>query len=1091
MGNAERFLGKGFDFGDWRVDPESNSLYRDGQRRQLEPRAMEVLALLCRHAGEVLSADAILDACWGGIPTGDNPLHKILTQLRQALGDSATTPRYIETIRKRGYRAIAPVQVETPVQRWTGAPFRGLDAFGPDDAAIFHGRRQATEQLVEVARQQIEAGCALVAVLGPSGSGKSSLVQAGLVARLRAAPVPGILLADTLVLDCADLGSVGLFDALGSVLLDAEVDGSALFANTSAAGLGARVRDDLPGVVAQLQASRPGIGLCLFVDHLEALFRHAQLGEWERAHFIAALEALARSGRVLVVLACRNDFYPELMTSAPLCALKARGGHFDLAAPGPAEIAQIIRLPAQAAGLRFETDAASGARLDDVLCSDAAGSGDLLPLLEYCLHELYRRRAEDGLLTFAVYRELGGIEGAIGARAEEVVAALGPDEVAALPRVLAQLVSIADNQLAVTARAVPWSTLRPGAEQALVQALVDARLFVTDLAANTATYGIAHEALLRRWPRAVEWIERHRQALQDLTRAGAQAARWHAAGRPADLLLPAGLQARQAAALLKSPEFTLPALERDFILASLGRARRGERLRLLVGGVLLLLALLAIGLGIAAQGARQRAELHRAEAEGLMTYMLGEFVDRLRPLGRLDLLDSVSTQALGYLTAGDRGQGTSVELTQRAKALQLIAEVKQARADPAAARRALESARAILLLQARELPRDRAVLANLGANAFYLGQMRYEEYDLAGAERYFREYRDASDRVAALAPDDPAAWIEQAYAANSLGTVATKRGDLSAAAPEFTRSVALKSRALASKPDDATLRADLADSVSWLATVRERLGELDQAAKLYEQQEALLLALHQAKPADGLWSHRYALALFQKGQLLMAMGRDKAATTALAQAHGLLQQLVRQDPSNRTWQEDRAGVQVRLAELAPSYPAAMAQLRDATASIDALVALEPKKVYLAALGAEARTVAARAHGRAGRLDDARAVLTPALERLGDIDPATEDVLIRHVSGWLVSAELHRAARDLVAAQAACQRARDLLAPVVGRSRDYRLLSGWVLSQNCLGMPGQARAQQATLLAMGYRASAYLTLLEIVSPTVIQPREGSP
>ncbi|AVR97360.1 hypothetical protein [Pseudoduganella armeniaca] len=502
--------------------------------------------------------------------------------------------------------------------------------------------------------------------------------------------------------------------------------------------------------------------------------------------------------------------------------------------------------------------------------------------------------------------------------------------------------------------------------------------------------------------------------------------------------------------------------------------------------MLLLLALLAIGLGIAAQGARQRAERHRAEAEGLMTYMLGEFVDRLRPLGRLDLLDSVSTRALGYLAAADRGQGSAVELTQRAKALQLIAEVKQARADPAAARQALESARAILLLQAGELPRDRAVLTNLGANAFYLGQLRYEENDLAGAERYFREYRDASDRVAALAPDDPAAWIEQAYAANSLGTVAMKRGDLAAAAPEFARSVALKSRALASKPDDATLQADLADSVSWLATVRERLGELAQAASLYERQEALLQALHQAKPGDGLWSHRYALALFRKGELLMAMGRDKAAMAALTQAHTLLQQLVRQDPSNRAWQEDWAGVQVRLAELAPSYAAAIAQLRDATASIDALVALEPKKVYLAALGAEARTVAARAHGRAGRLDDAHAVLAPALERLQAIDSATEDVLIRQVSGWLVSAELHRAARDRAAAHAACERARALLTPVVGSSRDYRLLSGWVLSQNCLGTPGQARVQQAALAAMGYRASTYLASLQFASPTVSQP-----
>ncbi|AXA90346.1 winged helix-turn-helix domain-containing protein [Massilia sp. YMA4] len=1087
MGNGERFLDRGFDFGDWRVEPGSNSLYRDGQRRQLEPRAMEVLALLCRHAGEVLSADTILDTCWGGTPTGDNPLHKILTQLRQALGDSATTPRYIETIRKRGYRAIAAVQVEPQPQRWTGAPFRGLDAFGPDDAAIFHGRRQATEQLVQVVRRQIEAGCALVAVLGPSGSGKSSLVQAGLIARLRTAPPPGILLADTLTLDCAELGAVGPFDALGSVLLDAEVDGAGLFATDSAASLGARLRDDMAGVAAQLQARLPAGGVCLFVDHLEAIFRH--VGEWQRTAFVAALEALARSGRMLVVLACRNDFYPELMTSAPLCALKARGGHFDLAPPGPAEIAQIIRLPALAAGLRFETDAASGARLDDVLCSDAAGSGDMLPLLEYCLHELYRRRDQDGMLTFAVYRELGGIEGAIGARAEQVVGALGPAEAAALPRVLAQLVSIADNQLAVTARAVPWSTLRPGAEQALVQALVDARLFVTDLAADTATYGIAHEALLRRWPRALEWIERHRQALQELTRTGAQAARWHGAGRPADLLLPAGLQARQAAALLESTEFTLPALERDFVLASLGRARRGERLRLLVGGALVLLALLAIGLGIAAQVARQRAELHRGEAETLMTYMLGEFVDRLRPLGRLDLLDSVSTRALTYLSDTGHGHASPVELTQRAKALQLIAEVKLARADPAAARVALRRARAILQQQRREQPRARDVLVNYGANAFLLGQLHFDANELDQAAPYFLEYRDVSDAVAALAPHDPGAWIEQSYAANTLGTLALQQGRAAVAAREFALSVDLKGRALAARPADAQLRADLADSLSWLATAHERLGELAQAAALYERQEALLLALHRAKPGDGLWTHRYAVALWQKGELLLALGRDAAAATALAQAAELFGRLVEQDASNRDWQAERAALRLGQARVATDTRAALAQLRLAAHEFDTLAALEPQKVHLAGLAAATRVAEAALQRRAGRLREARQALTPALARLDQLHqtaPATEKLLDALVDGWLTLAALQRDEGDAAAARQACERAHALLAPVAQDSGDYRVLSAWVLSQHCLGTPARASAAASSLVRMGYRASPYLRALQAAPISLTSP-----
>jgi len=1081
MQRAASELDSGFGFGAWRVDPASNCLTREGVRRQLEPRAMDVLTFLCRHVGQVMPAESILDACWGNTLTGDNPVHKILTQLRYALDDSATAPRYIETIRKRGYRAIAPVSVDTAPPRWTGgSPFRGLDAFGRQHAAIFHGRRQATAQLCQTLLGQRDAGCPLVVVLGPSGSGKSSLVQAGLLAQLHDAPPPGILLADSLTLDCGDVGAASLLDALGSVLLDSEVDGAPLFPNESAASLGASLRGDLPALAARMHG-RGGARIALFVDHLEAIYRYRHINADERTQFIDLLEALARSG-TLVVLACRNDFYPQLMATPALEAVKARGGHFDLGAPGPAEIAQIVRQPALAAALRFEVDPVSGTSLDDVLCATANAGADSLPLLEYCLHELYRRRDDAGQMTFDVYRQLGGIEGAIGARAEQVVAALGQEEAAALPRVLSQLVSIAEDQVAVTARAVPWSTLGVGPERELVKAMVEARLFVSSLVSGTAMFGIAHEALLRRWPRAQAWIERHRQTLQVLTRVGAQASRWDAAGRRGDLLLPAGLQARQAAGLLDMPEFSLQALDRDFIVASLRRARRGERLRMLVSGVLMALTVLAVGLGIAAQAARDRAEMHRGQAEALMTYMLGEFVDRLRPLGRLDLLDSISSRALAYLADAAKHSGSPVELTQRAKALQLIAEVKLARADGTAARQALLGARAILQRQRRALPADRTVLASFGANAFFLGNQHLDEGDLDAAARYFTEYREASDRVAALAPDDPAAWIEQAYAANSLGSVALKRDQVALAAREFSLSAQLKSRALALKPGDATLQADLADTVSWLATLHERMGELAAAARLYGQQGALLQAVRKAHPGDGLWSHRYALALWQRAHLLTALGQDEASRLALAEAADLLRQLVRDDPTNRDWPADRAAMQVELAALDTNDRESVAALRTAGRDFDALVALEPNKPYLAVQAAAARIAEAEAHSRAGRTAQAQEVLAPALRRLLALGPAAGGRPEKVAEGWLRAGWVQRAAHDAAGAQAACGRARDLVAPSVKDSHDYYTLSTWVLSHHCLGTAALAQEQQARLTQMGYRATAYRQLLAQVSST---------
>jgi len=103
-----------FFFGEWQVNPSANSLLLGKQVKQLEPKAMDVLLFLCQNAGEVVSSDEIVSHCWPGVDTGDNPLHKIINQLRRALGDSATESRYIETIRKRLGKVVRRFQACKP-----------------------------------------------------------------------------------------------------------------------------------------------------------------------------------------------------------------------------------------------------------------------------------------------------------------------------------------------------------------------------------------------------------------------------------------------------------------------------------------------------------------------------------------------------------------------------------------------------------------------------------------------------------------------------------------------------------------------------------------------------------------------------------------------------------------------------------------------------------------------------------------------------------------------------------------------------------------------------------------------------------------
>lgn len=146
------YMLKQFYLGDWQVEPASNTLILGKTKRTVEPKAMDVLLLLCQQAGEVVSADDIITQCWPDAPVGDNPIHKTITQLRKALGDKASAPSFIETIRKRGYRVIADVQFLEDEQTraaetdWQGqSPFPGLTAFTQQESQVYYGRNAAVK----------------------------------------------------------------------------------------------------------------------------------------------------------------------------------------------------------------------------------------------------------------------------------------------------------------------------------------------------------------------------------------------------------------------------------------------------------------------------------------------------------------------------------------------------------------------------------------------------------------------------------------------------------------------------------------------------------------------------------------------------------------------------------------------------------------------------------------------------------------------------------------------------------------------------------------------------------------------------------
>ncbi|MBU1311077.1 MAG: winged helix-turn-helix domain-containing protein [Gammaproteobacteria bacterium] len=906
-----------FFFADWQVDPAANTLRRGKQLQQLEPKAMDVLVLLCRHAGEVLSSDDIVTQCWPGIDTGDNPLHKTLTQLRKALGDSATAPTYIETIRKRGYRTLAevrfPLGQEQSVQQqsWQqGSPFPGLQAYDARYASVFFGRGAQIDTLLSRIAQQIKFGRDFCLLLGPSGSGKSSLINAGVMPNLmQPGGFNGIEVVSFSSLDLADVSAGQLYSSLASTLLDWEINDAPVFAGDSAASLADKLQQQpqqvLQHCVRLLANNRQHCRrFAIFVDRLEVLLSSPLFSEPQRSAFVSLLEQLATSAAVLVISACRNEFYPDLVDYPSLMAGKAKGAHFDLAAPGRADLLQMVRLPALAAGLSFDSDAATALALDEILVQEAASNPDALPMLQYTLQQLYLQRSSDNKLLFSVYNTLGGIEGAIGKNAEQAIKGLGKAEQDSLPKVLSLLVTLREDEQSITSRSARLAQLQTDAERALVNTMVEQRLFVSHLQHGEPCFSIAHEALLRRWPRATAWITEHHDSLSVKSRLLHLSQRWRSEQQNSAYLLAEGKPLQEALLLQQNRLFQLEAEETEFIQASHAKARLKRWSRRGTFAILCLLTVAAVTMGIRSFQAEQQAQQKRLAAENLLGFMVGDFADKLRSIGRMDLLDGISNKALEYFTdySSDDSNLSIEARLQHGQTLEAMGEVAYSRGKTDEAIAALQAARLQLEAVLAQQPDNLELLKTLGANAFWLGQIQYDASNWQGTQPEFERYYQYSERMYELAPDNVDAIMELSYATNSLGSLAMKQQQFDVARQNFEESLRLKLRAQSADPDKNRFQADIANARSWLASSAQSSGNVNLAIQTHQQLQTELTGMNIVSQEPYLL-FRLAGSYQILADLMGYQGRISEAKVVAEAGFSALSRALEQDPDNKSWQK--------------------------------------------------------------------------------------------------------------------------------------------------------------------------------------------
>jgi WD40 repeat protein/class 3 adenylate cyclase/energy-coupling factor transporter ATP-binding protein EcfA2 len=482
----------------------------------------------------------------------------------------------------------APVEPDGTPPVPTAVPYKGLVRFEAGDAGLFCGREQLVAQLV--ARL---VAARFVAVVGPSGSGKSSLVRAGLLPTLAGGALPGSDTWEPLVLAPGPDPLRALADRLAPHLPGA--DPAALAARLQAGP------DALALVAAEALAGRPDTArLLLVVDQFEEVFTACR-DEAARRGFVDPLvaAATARESRCVVALALRADFYGRC-TAHPELAAELADSQVLVGPMTDEELRRAVVEPARRVGCVVEPG------LPETILEDVAAEPGALPLAPTPLLETWERRRGRSL-TLTAYAETGGVRGAVARLADGVFDGFDQAEQAVARGVFLRLTEPGEGVDDLRRRAHREELGDDPVTDRVLGVLVARRLVIAD----QGTVEVAHEALLREWPRLRAWLEEDREGRRLHRQLGEAAADWVAHHRDPEQLYRG---ARLAAALdwARSHAPDLNQREREFLDA--GRAhherqlRRARRTTAVLAG-LLVLALVAGGLALIQRSTARRQEV--------------------------------------------------------------------------------------------------------------------------------------------------------------------------------------------------------------------------------------------------------------------------------------------------------------------------------------------------------------------------------------------------------------------------------------------------------------------------------------------------
>lgn len=476
------------------------------------------------------------------------------------LADSAshgTSAPDAEAFAVAAHMALEPTATASPRRAEERNPYKGLRAFTEADAHDFFGRGALIRRLV-TRMAEPGPGSKFLAVVGPSGGGKSSVVRAGLVPAIRQGALEGR--GDSFIAEM--LPGTHPIDELEAALLRIAV--------RPVPRLHDRLDAGSRGLLEAVDLVAPGhADVVLVVDQFEEVFT-LTAEERERELFLEALRVATADpeSRLRVILTLRADFYDRPLIYPRFGELLAE--RTEAVPPlTPDELEQAIRGPVERVGVRPEPG------LVAEMIADVAHQPGALPLLQYALTELFERRNEDRL-TLAAYRELGGITGALSARAERIFEAIDHQARRATKQTFLRLVALGEGRQDTRRRVTRSELDALDVEREATDIVVDTfgrhRLLTFDREPSTRepTVEIAHEALLSAWGRLRTWIDDAREDLRLERGLARAAAEWRGSDADQSFLM-RGARLEQLETWSVTTELAIGGPERAYLKASVNR----------------------------------------------------------------------------------------------------------------------------------------------------------------------------------------------------------------------------------------------------------------------------------------------------------------------------------------------------------------------------------------------------------------------------------------------------------------------------------------------------------------------------------------